>query len=188
MFGCLAKIVALTLDYPDSAVGLLTILIKALRCMNVQQCDEKDARAVPCTHELHPSLELQICRGKLTVKADTMTDLPTLANQSEGPQLFTCPICLDECPRLEIFVPSGCSHEFCRECARSVVLSAVRWVYHLPAMQAGYHAQPGGNQTLHHVAYPHNIILTRSDFFVQHHKFVFTHFLLLPCTCILAAV
>ncbi|KAL0044049.1 hypothetical protein WJX82_005848 [Trebouxia sp. C0006] len=67
-----------------------------------------------------------IYRVTLTVKADTMSDLPTLANQSEGPQLFTCPICLEECPRQEIFVPSGCSHEFCRECARGVVLSAVR--------------------------------------------------------------
>lgn len=114
-------------------MGSATILSKAVRCLNVQQCDEKHSRAFPCTHELHPLLELQIYRVTLTVKADTMSDLPTLANQSEGPQLFTCPICLEECPRQEIFVPSGCSHEFCRECARGVVLSAVRWVYHLPS-------------------------------------------------------
>ena len=87
-----------------------------------------------------------------------MADLPTLAHQSEGPQLFTCPICLDECPKQEIFVPSGCSHEFCRECARSVVLSAVRWVYHLPS-NAG-RLPSADNQSLRHVASPHNIILS----------------------------
>lgn len=133
--------VAFSLDYPDSAVGSATIFSKAVRCMHVQQCDEKGSRALPCTHEFHLSLKLQNFRGKLTVEADTMTDLPTLANQPEGPPSFTCPICLDKCPRQEIFVPSGCSHEFCRECARGVVLSAVRLVCICPAMQAGCHAQ-----------------------------------------------
>ncbi len=47
---------------------------------------------------------------------------------AEGSELFTCPICLDHCPRSEVFVPSGCAHEFCRDCARGVVLSAVRYV------------------------------------------------------------
>ncbi|DBA82936.1 TPA: hypothetical protein ACH3X1_006719 [Trebouxia sp. C0004] len=93
---------------------------------HVPRAHRSTKRRPTCSSFRSSSSEHTIFRGKLTVKADTMTDLPMLANQSEDPQLFTCPICLDECPRQELFVPSGCSHEFCRECARGIVLSAVR--------------------------------------------------------------
>ena len=65
--------------------------------------------------------------GKLMDEAEDTKVLSKLDDTHEHPQLFTCPICLDSCPRQEVFVPSGCSHEFCRECARGVVLNAVRW-------------------------------------------------------------
>lgn len=60
------------------------------------------------------------------VEAEDTKVLSKLDNVHENLALFACPICLDSCPRQEVFVPSGCSHEFCRECARGVVLNAVR--------------------------------------------------------------
>ena len=66
---------------------------------------------------------MQISAQQLMLKADRQIQLPDAAGASG---LFACPICLEKCARSEVFVPSGCTHEFCRECARGVVLSAVR--------------------------------------------------------------
>ena len=54
-----------------------------------------------------------------------VSGLPTAVTQGQQPT-FICPVCLEVCPRAEVFVTSGCNHEFCRECARGVVLNAVR--------------------------------------------------------------
>lgn len=66
---------------------------------------------------------------------DKVAEAPQSVNADQK-EIFTCPICLNTCPVNQVFVPSGCSHQFCRECARGVVLSAVRSVTYLVACSA----------------------------------------------------
>ena len=56
---------------------------------------------------------------------DDLAQQPAASASHVAP--FTCPICLESCPKADVFVPSGCTHEFCKDCARGVVLNAVRY-------------------------------------------------------------
>lgn len=91
----------------------------------VQSTTRKCSCCAICSGQVGPSVS-GCCRRNISGQTRCCNREPSV--NAKPSSVFSCPCCGWTRSREDVFMASACGHEFCRDCAREVILSAARWV------------------------------------------------------------